>query len=279
MSTETGGRSNSGGTAAGTAPVPENQPSSNTGRRYQGRRGGLGSTLGQGRFDGRCEALKGHVYDCRGGQQPDQYVKTTKELAVYVGQTFKQGSEIEEAIKTLELQELTQPKDPGEKASAGDKKLWETRLTQFVKREEIRSDNIKTLYSLVWGQCSDAMQERLMAHPDYSVAQESKNGIELLKCVKTIMYNYQSHQAIAKSLHEAKRRFYMLSQGKFQTPQAYLEQFTNNLKVIEYLGGEVGLDPVIVKRIADGKTPTAEHKKQAKEETYAMALFLGADRA
>jgi hypothetical protein len=206
-------------------------------------------------------------------------VKTTKELAVYVGQTFKQGSEIEEAIKTLELQALTQPEEPGEKASAGQMKMWETRLTQFVKREEIRSDNIKTLYSLIWGQCSDAMQERLMAHPDYSEVQASKNGIELLKCVKTIMYNYQSHQAIAKSLHEAKRHFYMLSQGKFQTPQAYLEQFTNTLKVIEYLGGEIGLDPVIVKRIADGKTPTAEHKKQAREETHAMALFLGADGA
>jgi predicted Holliday junction resolvase-like endonuclease len=84
-------------------------------------------------------------------------VKTTKELAVYVGQTFKQGSEIEEAIKTLELADLVEPAAPPETAPAAEKKIWETRLTQFIKREEIRADNVKTLHSLVWGQCSDAM--------------------------------------------------------------------------------------------------------------------------
>jgi hypothetical protein len=63
-------------------------------------------------------------------------VKTTKELAVYVGQTFKQGSEIEEAIKTLELQALTQPEEPAKKASAGQMKMWETRKKQQSTRNK-----------------------------------------------------------------------------------------------------------------------------------------------
>jgi hypothetical protein len=123
------------------------------------------------------------------------------------------------------------------------------------------------------------MQEKIMAHPSYEAIQTSKNGIKLLKCIKTIMYKYQTHQALAKSIHDAKRRFYLLSQGKYQSPQAYLEQFTNTIKVVEYLGGTLGPDPAIVKQIADGRTITAEHKKKALEETYAMAFFMGSDRA
>jgi hypothetical protein len=91
------------------------------------------------------------------------------------------------------------------------------------------------------------------------------------------MYKYQSHQALAKSLHDAKRRFYMLSQGKYQSPQAYLDQFTNMIKVVEYLGGTLGPDPALVKQIANGGSITQAHKKKALEETYAMAFLMGSD--
>ena len=40
------------------------------------------------KFDGRCEDLKGHVYDYGDGKTADQFVLTTKEIKNYVGRTL-----------------------------------------------------------------------------------------------------------------------------------------------------------------------------------------------
>jgi hypothetical protein len=45
------------------------------------------------KFEGRCTDLKGHIYDCSDVRQSDQYTKTTKEIAEYVGRTYKYGGD------------------------------------------------------------------------------------------------------------------------------------------------------------------------------------------
>jgi hypothetical protein len=41
------------------------------------------------KFEGKCADLKGHIYDCSDVRQSDQFTKTTKEVAEYVGRTYK----------------------------------------------------------------------------------------------------------------------------------------------------------------------------------------------
>jgi hypothetical protein len=79
------------------------------------------------KFDGRCDDLKGHIYDCKGGLQADQYAKTTKEIANYVGRTYKQGADIKMAIKAIDtgLPAIIQPADPQVNASAARTRIWE----------------------------------------------------------------------------------------------------------------------------------------------------------
>jgi hypothetical protein len=43
------------------------------------------------RFEGKCEELKGHVFDSVDACQTDQYTKTIKEIVEYVGRTYKYG--------------------------------------------------------------------------------------------------------------------------------------------------------------------------------------------
>ena len=38
-------------------------------------------------FEGRCEDLKGHIYDSADARQADQYTKTTREIAEFIGRT------------------------------------------------------------------------------------------------------------------------------------------------------------------------------------------------
>ena len=81
------GGSNDGGN--GASPDAKKEPAAH-GRRYQQRNGYQKPiVLRQPKFEGKCEALKGHIYNCSDSRQADQYTKTTKELAEYVGRDFK----------------------------------------------------------------------------------------------------------------------------------------------------------------------------------------------
>jgi hypothetical protein len=42
----------------------------------------------QPKFEGKCDDLKGHIYDCSNPRQVDLFAKTTKELAEHVGRTY-----------------------------------------------------------------------------------------------------------------------------------------------------------------------------------------------
>ena len=41
------------------------------------------------KFEGRCDELKGYVYDYGESKNASQYIQTTKEISTYVGRTFK----------------------------------------------------------------------------------------------------------------------------------------------------------------------------------------------
>jgi hypothetical protein len=45
----------------------------------------------QPKFEGKCDELKGHIYDCSDARQSDQFTKTSKEIAEYAGRTYKHG--------------------------------------------------------------------------------------------------------------------------------------------------------------------------------------------
>ena len=68
----------------------------------------------QPKFEGRCEELKGHIYDCSDARQSDIFAKTTKEIAVYVGRTYKYGSDAGLAVEKLVLPTIMLPEDPAE---------------------------------------------------------------------------------------------------------------------------------------------------------------------
>jgi hypothetical protein len=78
---------------------------------------------------GKCDALKGHIYDSSDARQSDQYMKTTKEIAEYVGRTFKYGGDARSAVETLETPTVTLPPDPATEATRGEVRLWRKPLT------------------------------------------------------------------------------------------------------------------------------------------------------
>ena len=67
-------------------------------------------------------------------------------------------------LENLKVPTLKQPDDLKSTATATDRRIWEKRVDEYVKRESMLEDNINTLYSLVWGQCTDSLRARIEAH-------------------------------------------------------------------------------------------------------------------
>jgi hypothetical protein len=180
---------------------------------------------------------------------------------------------------------LTLPVAPADETDKTLNKIWDKEIDEYVKRKTQLADNMQTVYSLVWGQCTDVMRQKVEALSVYKTLTTNGDGLMLLKAIKGLVYNFQSQKYLSHALHESKRRFYLCSQGRNTTASIYLEQFQNTVNVIEHSGGSIGDDPGILEALALKKnfdtaaiaaTELAKLQKEAHEQA---AFLLGADRA
>jgi Zinc knuckle len=200
------------------------------------------------KFEGRCNELAGHVYDyARVRQAADQYTKTTREICEYVGRTYKHGADTKIALEMLAMPTFCEPENPLADATQTRVRIWEKEVNEYVKRGILLSENLKTAYSLIYGQCSEAMRAKLESRPNHQAMEASADAIALLENIRTVMFQFQAQCYATLALHEAKRRFYTpFTQDKHSTVQQYYETFKNNVDVIEYCGGTIGDDPGLV---------------------------------
>jgi hypothetical protein len=90
-------------------------------------------------------------------KQADIFAKTTKEIAKYVGWTYQYGGDVRLAIKNLKAPALNIPTDPPGNATKTKTRIWEKKVDEYVRKESYLEENLKTLYSLVSGQCTDVI--------------------------------------------------------------------------------------------------------------------------
>ncbi len=201
-------------------------------------------------------AERAYVYDCSNPRQAaDNFTRTTKEIAEYTG--IKYGAEVKIAIETLHIPVLPMPKDLPAGASVTDTRIWERLVDAYVKAETTLESDLKKAYSLVYGQCSDALRAKLESITNQSTV-AATDVIGLLRNIKSATFSFQSQKYEPHALHEAKRRFYQTSQHKNATCQSYLETFQNSVEVLEYTGGETGTDMGLVERALASKDVTME---------------------
>jgi hypothetical protein len=160
------------------------------------------------KFEGKVDALKGFYYDCSDTKQSDMYARTTKEIAGYVGRTYKFGGDTRTAVEDEKMPTFAIPEDVADDAGKGAVRMWEKRLDAIAKREDQLEHNLRQLFALVWGQCTDALQQRIEAEEGFAKMSSENDGLLLLKTIKNITYHYQSQKYVPHSLFESKKRFY-----------------------------------------------------------------------
>ena len=143
----------------------------------------------QPKFEGREASLKGLIYDVTGERNPDQFIKTTKEIINYIGRMYmKYTAEFTQTVRDLELADLTAPEnsDP-ENVVAFE--MWKLDIKAHRIKEQEYSNFRAGLYNIVFGQCTDALQDKLKSHTDFPEAYQ--DGIALLTIIKTLTYTFE----------------------------------------------------------------------------------------
>jgi len=238
------------------------------------------------KFEGRIDALKGHIYDCTDNRQADLYTSTTREIAGYVATALKNGNNVRSAIENLKVPVMVLPNDLLANSSVAQKRYWENKIDEISKKESILEENMKTLFSIIWGQVSDVLKHRIQTHENFKDMNSAADSLALLAALRNEAFNFQSQKDQAQALHEAIRRFYLISQGRYDSCQMYMDRYDNGMRVIQHIGGKLLVYPVMVdadlkEKGLDRKTATeaeiATSEKCASERQMAMGFILGSD--
>ena len=259
-----------------------------SGRGGRHSRRNLVPTIPRQRFDGATEELKGHIFDLVGSRSADLFIKSKKAVANYVGRTYQHSGDIRRAIETLTLPTIPLPTapvaDPMPPLLAA---IFSEQVKEYVKQTSRLQENIKRLWALVWGQCSDTIRTRLQALDTYENMHAASDGLRLLVAIKDLMYNVQEQKYVPLSIHLAKRQFFLLSQGR-NTVGEYYEQFKNQTDVLDHIGAGIGHDDAITRQVLRTQGIDIEDATEAQEEAaetqgiewyLALAFLMGSDRS
>ena len=199
------------------------------------------------RFVGKEESLGDtYVYQLVSGREAtDQYSQTTNEIIRYTSLKFINGDDVEESL-TLGAKILFPP--PADPLPTGapaviqetDMHLWKMTYQMVLQRRSILDSNLRATYSLIKGQCSKPILEKVEAQHDYSGVQRDRDPIRLLVLIKDVMFNYNSRKYRAMSIIDAIKPG-VVTQGRYMSVSDYLEKFRNQLDVLSSSGGNMCL--------------------------------------
>ena len=163
-------------------------------------------------FEGSESSLKGYVYDFTGERNPDQYIKTTKQVKLYVGRTYnKFPGVLTKAIEELFLEDPEAPECPKNAGYVFAMEEWKADLKEYRTKISEYAAFHAGLYNVLVSQCTEVLMDKLKSHPSFEEA--NQDGITLLKIIKVILYSFEQTRYQEDELMTIKTIFYTFKQG------------------------------------------------------------------
>ena len=189
--------------------------------------------------------MNGHVFQTfQESRDRRQFLKTMEALGHYINKNMKFGSDLTVLYKHLRLPTIAKPSADGLDLvnNPADKIEWAETYKIYVSRRRELEDNLRNVYAVAWGQCSEPMKAKLQSFAEF----EDKDGVcdcvWLLTSVRAVTYKFDEQRDVCLSLCEAR----WLLESKRQQPQdtdaAHFEDFKTLVDTYEHFGGSIGAD-------------------------------------
>ena len=137
-----------------------------------------------------------------------------------------------------------------------------------------------SIYTIIWGQCSDLMQSKLEADETYSSIKAENDVVGLIAQIRAITNQIDSNVHPFLALDEARRRFYKLRQGDDEKLSDFYKRFKEVKGILEHYSSGVAVDEKLVQYMQDSdkSLTVVEATVKTRNRIEAMAFLRSIHR-
>mmetsp|Transcript_14419 Transcript_14419/g.27117 ORF Transcript_14419/g.27117 Transcript_14419/m.27117 type:complete len:227 (-) Transcript_14419:11-691(-) len=173
-------------------------------------------------FKGAISALNGNVFEVHNeASKANQYQKTTLAIAAYANRTMKNGQDMRYIIENLKEVDFDSmvPVESTTATGRVAELMLQQQVTIFMKRKDQYDTNKNSLYTIIWDQCSDALQAKLQGTSEYERYAPLSCPIALLKHIKQVSLKFENVTYKPASVQDAQVALFSFYQTKQDTSQ------------------------------------------------------------
>jgi hypothetical protein len=126
-----------------------------------------------------------------------------------------------------------------------DKDEWNLQMRMALTAEALLNSNLASAYTLIKGQCSKPILEKVEAQHGYGAVHDARDSIKLLALIKAVMFNYNSRKYRPAALVEIMESIFV-PQTEYMSDSEYLEKFRTRMDVLKSAGGDLCVHPGMV---------------------------------
>lgn len=203
---------------------------SNSSRNFQGATPKIGGVLGL-RSENVTEKVAFDVF--------------CEKVSIYVMTEFKNGENVVEVLKDHDtkviddFQKGNKPEEltEEEKKSTIDVEIKKEEIKEYVKDLELIKSNLKKLYTVIFGNCTDGVKTMLKADAEYAEKLKTFNQSWILEKGKMIVQGLDTKVNKHVTMHTAIYNFMLMKQYDAESNDAYLTRFKSMVQTLKIAGG------------------------------------------
>ena len=228
--------------------------------------------------DEGLDSLKAKKYTVAAvGKTAGQYNDTTKAIGEYVGRVY--GHDMKQLVVNGKENAPEEPPYPdGKDVTDKAKAVWSKRFDHFLREEAKYNDYKAKVYTIVYGQCDKAMQNRVEGSDGYKEIEETMDVVGLMRIIKDVAFDSNDKKYPSLQAAQALKNLMLARQHDKEDLMDYYKRFVSLTEMAERAYGDVAPVAVAKKnKSAYKKTPDATLKVE-KQRMLAFMFMDGADK-
>ena len=147
---------------------------------------------------------------------------------------------------------------------------WKLKLRECEVQCKAYKNFRAALYSIIMGQCTSTMEERISSHDNYKNVKTDQDGLGLLKIIKSNLFGMQENIFPAEVACKAAEKFYTKKEGENENNTRFFENFHDIVEQCDDCGVELA-HPSVVASVADAAGRDPNNPKAWLDEDYVKA--------
>ena len=196
-----------------------------------------------------------------------------------MAKTYDHAGKFRTGLMNLSFPSLKKPPDPGKDPTFAQQQEYKSKYENWNKAKQRWSHNMQWVFTLILGQCSDTIKNRIRSDQQWLDIDQKCDVISLLMLIRDGLYQNAANLDKTHAMIEADERLNKFHQGEKMSVYEYREKMKSLIDIYAAMGGEPGTTEAWIKdfmvRISTDNQEIA--KEAARDHYLGMMLIIKAD--